>query len=90
MSRQRQSRKRATWGIVAILLGGLLAVLPLISFGVGREAASLDGSLEALGFVKLDGEPIAPNFTLSDLSGKHIRLADLRGKVVLLTFWATW
>jgi len=32
----------------------------------------------------------APDFTLSTLSGASIRLLDLRGKVVLLNFWATW
>jgi len=31
-----------------------------------------------------------PDFTLSDLSGKPWRIADLRGKVVLVNFWATW
>jgi len=30
------------------------------------------------------------NFTLTDLSGKTWTLRDLRGKVVLLNFWATW
>jgi peroxiredoxin len=32
----------------------------------------------------------APEFTLKDLSGKDIKLSDLRGKVVVLNFWATW
>jgi thiol-disulfide isomerase/thioredoxin len=32
----------------------------------------------------------APDFTLPTLSGEAIRLADLRGKVILLNFWATW
>jgi peroxiredoxin len=32
----------------------------------------------------------APEFTLHDLSGASIDLASLRGKVVLLNFWATW
>jgi peroxiredoxin len=31
-----------------------------------------------------------PEFTLKDLSGKTWTLADLRGKVVLINFWATW
>ncbi|NIS69309.1 MAG: redoxin domain-containing protein [Proteobacteria bacterium] len=35
------------------------------------------------------GEP-APEFTLPTLDGKSARLADYRGKVVLLNFWATW
>jgi cytochrome oxidase Cu insertion factor (SCO1/SenC/PrrC family) len=32
----------------------------------------------------------APVFSLPDLSGKTISLADHRGKVVMLFFWATW
>ncbi len=32
----------------------------------------------------------APDFTLQNLSGQSIRLADLRGHTVLINFWATW
>ena len=34
--------------------------------------------------------PSAPDFTVTDFSGNMINLSDLRGKVVLLDFWATW
>ena len=32
----------------------------------------------------------APAFALPDLNGKTVRLEALRGKVVMLFFWATW
>lgn len=32
----------------------------------------------------------APDFTLTDLNGKTIKLADYKGKVLFLNFWATW
>jgi cytochrome c biogenesis protein CcmG, thiol:disulfide interchange protein DsbE len=37
----------------------------------------------------LGGAP-APGFSLQDLEGQPLDLADYRGKVVLLDFWATW
>ncbi len=33
---------------------------------------------------------VAPDFSLESLDGKTMRLSDLRGKAVLLNFWATW
>jgi peroxiredoxin len=36
-----------------------------------------------------EGEP-APDFELTALSGEKVRLSGLRGKVVLLNFWASW
>jgi peroxiredoxin len=35
-------------------------------------------------------KPQAPDFNLSDVSGKPHRLSDYRGKVVIVNFWATW
>ena len=31
-----------------------------------------------------------PDFIVKDLQGREISFADLRGKVVLIDFWATW
>ncbi len=33
---------------------------------------------------------VAPEFALKDSNGQTVRLADYKGKVVLLDFWATW
>lgn len=35
------------------------------------------------------GQP-APNFELTTFDGRKIQLADLKGHVVVLNFWATW
>jgi len=41
------------------------------------------------GMPKLQGT-LAPGFTLVDLAGKKVSLADFKGRPVLVNFWATW
>ncbi len=50
------------------------------------------GSLEP---VEIGGQPLkigddAPSFTVKTLDGRDLSLAELKGKLVLLDFWATW
>lgn len=41
------------------------------------------------GLLKLDGRP-APTLQLSDMDGKSVNLAALKGRWVLVHFWASW
>ena len=36
------------------------------------------------------GDQVASDFTLNDLDNKPFRFFDLKGKVIILDFWATW
>jgi peroxiredoxin len=49
----------------------------------------LSGLLGMAARPPLVGSP-APEIVLKDLQGRDVKLSDLRGKVVLVNFWATW
>ncbi len=52
---------------------------------------SFEWSVESFsGLQRYEGDPTPPALQLKDLDGVERSLADYRGKVVLLNFWATW
>ena len=65
--------------VLPILLAALLSA-PLAAV-----RAADDQSL-----TPISGQPNAPDFDLKDPQGRPQRLADYRGKPVILNFWATW
>ena len=73
------TRRRRVALLGALLIGGL---------AVAASAAGPEW--ETLDLQPYESPKPAPAFSLPDLSGHTRNLADLRGKVVLLFFWATW
>ncbi|PYM21395.1 MAG: hypothetical protein DMD78_18370 [Candidatus Rokuibacteriota bacterium] len=61
----------------------VLALLLPLAVAAAPDFAALD-------LQRYDPPKPAPGFSLPDLEGRPVRLADLQGKVVLLFYWATW
>ena len=64
----------------------------LLIVGVGMVVLlqTKKDSMNLTGQARLGRGAKAPDFTLPDLDGKMVRLADQKGKVVFLNIWATW
>ena len=56
--------------------------------GLAVAAAAMLAAM-ACGATPKVGQP-APDFTLKLVDGRIVSLADLRGQVVVINFWATW
>jgi cytochrome oxidase Cu insertion factor (SCO1/SenC/PrrC family) len=69
---------------------GWAAVLVLVfCFGAAGAADTIQDLAIDFRMTPLDGQ-VAPAFTLSALDGTRRSLADFKGQVVLLYFWASW
>lgn len=74
---------------------GKLVAGSLIAAALWAAAAAAQPAAVPPAWVKMDAQAYeppkpAPAFALPALDGGTVRLGDLKGKAVLLFFWATW
>jgi len=67
-----------------------LLALGLVALLLGAPAVWAAPDFASMQVAPYDPSKPAPTLALPDLQGKTVRLADLKGKVVLVFFWATW
>jgi len=67
---------RNTFTFAALILAWLVPATSFAALGHGLS--------------RLPTPVTAPDFTLEDMDGKPYTLSSLRGKVVMVNFWATW
>ena len=87
MARKHQKKSTLSMVVMAILAIVLCAAL-LFGGSFTAKAQNNRPTPEQATIVK-DGQK-APAFEVQMFDGSTIKLADLKGKVVLLNFWATW
>jgi cytochrome c biogenesis protein CcmG/thiol:disulfide interchange protein DsbE len=71
----------------AILFGAIIIVVLVLNGYISLGAPGLPG---APPLAKLENGSLANDFALENLNAEQVRLSDLRGKVVVVNFWATW
>src|ERR1700740_770465 len=76
----------------ALIVIGILAVI-VVGAHYADKATRLPHTTNSVSAAKMyspnSGKP-EPDLTLKDLDGKNLSLVQLKGKVVLVNFWATW
>jgi len=56
----------------------------------GRAARTTEVAGQRSEACEADAKQAPLNFTLKDVDNRDVRLADFKGKVILIDFWATW
>ncbi|PID14377.1 thiol-disulfide oxidoreductase [Sporosarcina sp. P34] len=88
------SKKTIGYIITALLVGTLIFIMVENSVGQKKsvEVPSTQDSQEnaLLEEEGLEQYSLAPDFTLETLAGETVTLSELKGKKVILNFWATW
>ena len=87
MARRNQKKSTLSMVVMAVLAIVLCAAL-LFGGSLTAKAQNNRPTPEQATIVK-DGQK-APNFEVQMFDGSTVKLSDLKGKVVLLNFWATW
>lgn len=76
-------------GILGALIVAGVGAWALASTGSDADAPdAVDGRAARTGVADVGEE--APDFELETLDGETVRLSDLRGRPVVLNFWASW
>ncbi|MBN8247999.1 MAG: redoxin domain-containing protein [Verrucomicrobia bacterium] len=86
LKRHRRSAL-ALWGLVTSALGLVLSVAMLALVVVTVRQMDRGGQSSSL--AAWEGVP-APDIEVTTVDGRKIRLSELKGRRVLLDFWATW
>jgi thiol-disulfide isomerase/thioredoxin len=73
----------------AIILVIVAAVVALVFYANKKTALRVSSASGPAAGGAVAGKP-APDVSIKDLDGKDVTLADYKGKVVLVNFWATW
>ena len=74
--------------MLALIVAIVAVILLLPSCGNRNAKKGADTDAESTTLVKAGDT--APDFTVEMVDGSSVTLGDLKGKVVLLNFWATW
>lgn len=79
---------KSLWVMLALIAAIIAVILLLPSCGNRNAKKGAETDAESTTLVK-SGDT-APDFTVEMVDGSSVTLGDLKGKVVLLNFWATW